>query len=114
MQDGESLCLQTDETVPSSSGSTTNLGNSPLKIVEDLTKDYKCNIAVEFPKTESHKKGMLTRIESIIKNVTDSVIDLNFLRVKVLDTDEAEIMLMDFANLATMDLRSADPSVVQH
>ena len=106
MQDGESLCLQTDETVPSSSCSTTNLGNSPLKIVEDLTKDYKCNIAIQFPQAESDKKLRLTRIESIIKNATGSVIDLDFLRAKVLDTHEAEIMLMDFANLASMDLRT--------
>ena len=102
MQDCQAPCLQTDETTVNLS--TDNLDNSPPQTAEDLTKDYKSNIAVAFPKTESEKNLMLTKIESAIKNVTGSIIDLDFLRVKVLDTYEAEIMLMDFADLATLDL----------
>lgn len=102
MLDCQALCLGTDETTVHLS--TDNPDNFPPQTAEDMTKDYKCNIAVEFPKTESEKNRMLTKIESVMKNVTGSPIDLDFLRAMVLDTYEAEMMLMDFADLATLDL----------
>ena len=70
----------------------------------DLTKDYKCTIGIEFPQTEEEKKHILAKIESVIKSVTGSQIDLDFLLAKILEEHDEEILFMDFSNLAKMDL----------
>ena len=76
----------------------------------DLTKDYKCSLGIEFPKTEDEKKLLLFNIESVVKSVTGSVIDLDFLRTEVLEKHKEEIQSMDFVTLTTMDLETLPSS----
>ena len=114
LQDLQASCLQTeDSTVHSAPQSQTDPVNSSPHAAVGLTKDYKCNINIAFPETEIEKKHILTKIESVIKSVTGSVIDLDFLRAKVLDVHEEEIMLMDFADLATVDLQTLPWSKIE-
>ena len=74
----------------------TDQANPSPPNVADLTKDYKCNIGIEFPEIEEEKKQILTNIERVIKSVTSSLIDLDFLRAKILEEHDEEIMFMDF------------------
>ena len=87
------ISLNTVSTAPNSATATS-----------DLTKDYKCNICIEFPKTEDEKKLILAKIESAVKRVTGSVFDLDFLRAKVLDEYDDEVLFMNFDQLSAEDL----------
>ena len=87
------ISLNTVSTAPNSATATSA-----------LTKDYKCNIRIEFPKTEDKKKLILANIESAVKRVTESVFDLNFLRAKVLDEYDDEVLFMNFDQLSAEDL----------
>ena len=73
---------------------------------EELTKSYKCKVDIDFPETEREQQIILRNITAIIKNLTSSPLDLDFIREKVLDDYETEIAFMDFENLASMDLRT--------
>ena len=73
---------------------------------EELTKSYKCKVDIDFPETEREQQIILRNITAIIKNLTSSPLDLDFIREKVLDYYETEIAFMGFENLASMDLRT--------
>ena len=107
MQDGLTKSIQTGDSTVSSALQTQTAPDDPSpKNAADLTKDYKCSLGIKFPKTEVEKMLTLTNIESIVSRVTGSIIDLDFLRAKVMEEHAEEIMCMDFADLATMDLRT--------
>ena len=57
MQDRLTKSIQTgdDSTVPSALQTQTAPEDPSPKNAADLTKDYKCNIGIKFPKTEDEK-----------------------------------------------------------
>ena len=78
-----------------------------------LTKSYRCKINIDFPETEEEQQIILTNITDIVKNMTESPIDLDFIRDKVLDEYDTEITFMDFEHLASMDLRDLPWSTIK-
>ena len=89
--------------------------NSNAKAEQNFfsTKDYKCSVGVEFPQTEEEGHLILTNITDVVKSMTTSAVDLDYLKAKVLNEHEEEIMFMDFANLATMDLKTLPWSAIK-
>ena len=78
-----------------------------------LTKSYRCKINIDFPETEEEQQIILTAIADIVRNMTESPIDLDFIRDKVLDEYDTEITFMDFEHLASMDLRDLPWSTIK-
>ena len=69
-----------------------------------LTKSYKCEIDIEFPESGDEQQIILTNIEEIVKNMTDSPFDLDFVRDLVQDDHDEEIAFMNFEQLASVSL----------
>ena len=49
---------------------------------------------------------ILSNIEEIVRHMTESPVDLDFLRDRILEENVEEIMTMDLCQLSSMDLRS--------
>ena len=78
-----------------------------------LTKSYKCEIDIEFPESGDEQQTILTNIEEIVKNMTNSPFDLDFVRDLVQDDHDEEVAFMNFEQLASMDLRELPWSSVK-
>ena len=72
---------------------------------ESLTKMYTCRTDIQYPETWDERMTMLNNIENLIKSTTESSIDLDFLRERILEEHVEEVMVMDFTELSSMDLR---------
>ena len=74
-------------------------------IEESLTNIYTCRTNIQYPETWDEKNTILNNIEDLVRSTTESSIDLDFLRESILEENVEEVMVMDFAELSSMDLR---------
>ena len=79
----------------------------------ELIKSYRCEIDLEFPETEEEQNITLNNIEEIVKNMTASPCDLDFVRGLVQDQHDEEVAFMNFEQLRSQDLRELPWSTVK-
>ena len=80
--------------------------NNLVGFEEDLRKNYRSNLEIRYPDTENERNMILSNIEEIVRHMTESPVDLDFLRDRILEENVEEIMTMDLCQLSSMDLRS--------
>ena len=80
---------------------------------QDIKKKYKCPINIAYPETKAGERQILARIEAIMKGITQSDVDLDFVKEIVIDENSEEVMFMDFSDFSAQDLRKLPWSRVE-
>ena len=94
LKDCQALCPQTDGATALSAEQSKAVSFLPGAEAseESLTKMYTCRTNIQYPETWDEKKTILNNIEDLVRSTTESSIDLDFLRERILEENVEEVM----------------------